>query len=108
MIWWITGRSSSGKSTLARKMKNVVHLDGDSMRQCWNLGFSKEDRREQNLRVAKIARMLHSQGFDVVISTICPYKELRSEVQKITGCKFVYLEGGKDGKDHPYEENNMP
>ena len=110
MIWWITGNTSSGKSTLARKMldKKTIHLDGDAMRQCWDLGFNKDDRVENNIRIANIARLIHSQGFDIVISTICPYKKLRDRVKEITGCKFIYLTGGKTGKKYDYEkENNL-
>lgn len=104
MIWWITGNSGSGKTTLAKKMNNVVVLDGDELRECWHLGFTKEDRWEQNRRAALLAKMIEKQGYDVIVSTICPYKDLRKEVQAITGCKFVYLEGGKEStEEYPYE-----
>ena len=58
---------------------------------------------EQNLRVARLAKTLDLQGFDVIVSTICPYKDLREEVQKITGCRFIYLDGGRSGVQYPYE-----
>lgn len=105
MITWITGNSKSGKTTLANRMrKNEVILDGDAMRAVWpGLGLTKEDRCEQNLRIARLAKTLDTQGFDVIVSTICPYRDLRVEVQKITGCKFIYLEGGLEGKEYPYE-----
>ncbi len=104
MIWWLTGNSESGKTTLAKKMKDVVILDGNELRGCWDLGFSKEDRWEQNLRAARLAKMIEKQGYDVVVSTICPYKALRSAVQAITKCKFVFLEGGKAStEEYPYE-----
>ena len=105
MITWITGNSGSGKTTLAKKMrKDEIILDGNILRMVWpGLGFSKEDRQEQNLRVARLAKMLEEQGFGVIIATICPYKDLRDEVQKITGCTFIYLAGGKSGVEYPYE-----
>lgn len=105
-ITWVTGNSGSGKTTLANKLIKCdggILLDGDKLRECWTLGFSKEDRVEQNLRIAKIAKMLDLQGFDVVVSTICPYKDLRARVKAITNARFIYLEGGKEGKDYPYE-----
>lgn len=103
-VWWLTGNSGSGKTTLSMRIKDVIHLDGDVMRTVWKLGLSKEDRYEQNLRIAKIAKILREQGYDVVVSTICPYKELRQQVQDICDCKFVYLEGGrKPSKEFPYE-----
>ncbi len=106
MIHWITGNSGSGKTTLAKRMKKEdIILDGDDMREVWpGLGFSKEDRYEQNLRIARLAKTLEKQGFDVIVSTICPYKKLREKVKEITGCRFIYLEGGKEGKDYPYEK----
>jgi len=105
MITWITGNSKAGKSTLARKMrKGEVVLDGDVLRSIWpGLGFSEEDRKEQNMRAARLAKELDSQGFDVIVATICPYKALRDEIKKLTGCRFVYLEGGLSGDDYPYE-----
>lgn len=104
-VWWLTGNSQSGKTTLSMRMKDIIHLDGDVMRTVWKLGLSKEDRYEQNLRIAKIAKILREQGYDVVVSTICPYRELRKMCQDICGCKFVYLEGGKEpSKEFPYEK----
>lgn len=103
MIEWIYGESGSGKTTLARKIQaqtpTCVHLDGDDMRRVWtDLGFSDADRITQNMRVAQLARVLSRQGFNVIVSTICPCPELRQEVQKITGCAFIRLEGEQDKK----------
>lgn len=106
MITWITGNSWSGKTTLAKRMikPGEILLDGDAMRAVWpGLGFAKQDREEQNMRIARMAKELESQGFDVIVATICPYKKLREDVQRITRCRFIYLEGGKEGKDYPYE-----
>ena len=107
MIIWITGNSGSGKTTLATQLKTdrTIILDGDEMRKTISegIGYSKEDRWQHNLRVARLAKLLESQGFDVIISLICPYKKLRNEVQKITNCGFIYLAGGKKHKNYPYE-----
>ena len=113
-ITWITGNSGAGKTTLALKLQSqgnspdefsTILLDGDSMRKIWpELGLSKEDRWLNNIRIARLAKILEDQGFDVIVSTICPYKDLRSEVQKITNCRFIYLEGGKSGSEYPYEK----
>lgn len=100
-IQWIYGASGSGKSTLARKLldSKTVHLDGDDMRRVWtDLGFSDEDRRIQNVRIANLARVLDRQGFNVVVSTICPSEEIRKEVFAITGCTFISIEDVRDTK----------
>lgn len=106
MITWITGNSGAGKTTLAHKIRtNEILLDGDAMRGVWpGLGLTKADRVEQNMRVARLAKMLDMQGFDVIVATICPYRKLRQDVQRITGCRFIYLEGGRSGKQYPYEK----
>ncbi len=105
MITWITGNSGAGKTTLAHRLKkHEIILDGYELRAIWpGLGFSKEDRIEQNMRAARLAKNLEDQGFDVIVSTICPFKELRAQVQEITGCRFIYLEGGEQGAEYPYE-----
>jgi len=109
-IVWIYGQSNSGKTTFAKQLQNlsyrVINLDGDEMR--WSissdLGFSKKDRIENNLRIAKLAMILKRQGFNIAISTILPYKKLRKQVKEITNCKFIYLDGGKKpSKEHPFE-----
>ena len=105
MITWIIGQSGSGKTTLANRIKkNEIILDGDSMRLVWpGLGFTYNDRYEQNMRIARLAKELESQGFDVIVATICPYKKLREDVKSVTSCRFIYLDGGKIGDEYPYE-----
>lgn len=110
MITWITGNRGSGKTTLALKIvaadNRTILLDGDAMRTCWTLGFTKEDRWEQNMRIARVAKVLDAQGFNVVVATICPYKELRSDIRKLTTCRFVFIEGGQEpSAEHPYEKD---
>lgn len=111
MILWLTGNSGSGKTTLAKKLagKNTVTLDGDQTRTIWpGLSFSKQDRWEQGLRNARLAKMLEGQGFAVIVSVIAPYEDLRREIETICGCKWIYLEGGKSGEDYPYEVPSNP
>ena len=103
---WIHGNSESGKTTLAKRLKtpNTIILDGDELRKVWELGFSKKDRWEQNMRAAKLGDMLEWQGFEVIIATICPYKELRREISKRFNVRWIQLDGGKSpSKEYPYE-----
>ena len=91
------------------KTSNTIILDGDAIRMMDNnKSFSKKAREEHYLKVAQWASLLESQGFDVIVSVICAYKDSRMMAQAITGCSFIYLKGGKDDKDHPYEyEDNI-
>ena len=106
MIIWLTGNTRAGKTTLAKKLagKNTVILDGDITRTVWpGLTLSKEDRWEQGLRNARLAKMLEDQGFCVIVSVIAPYEELRRRIQEICDCKYIYLEKSGSSEDHPYE-----
>lgn len=93
----IYGESGSGKSYLAhhlRKERTIV-LDGDSVRYYVNndLGYSDEDRRENNRRIAAIALLLSRQGHDIIISTVranIAYELLKDKVQEIELIKACY------------------
>jgi adenylylsulfate kinase-like enzyme len=97
MIWWFYGESGSGKTTLTKRLlgPGVVHLDGDEMRATISkdLDYTEEARKENNYRIARLAKLLDDKGFDVVVSTICPYEELRKEVYFLCKCRFVKVEG---------------
>lgn len=112
-ITWMTGNSQSGKTTLAEALKikfesngkSVIILDGDKIRNSYNepLGFSKQDRWNHNINVAKMA-VKKSKDYDlIIVAIICPYKQLRKKVKKICKCKFIYLEGGLSGDNYPYD-----
>jgi adenylylsulfate kinase-like enzyme len=107
---WFTGNTRSGKSWAARSLRHhftppAIVLDGDEMRKIWpGLGFSEADRWTQNLRIARLAKLLSDQGIQVIVAAICPYQRLRKEVKRICSCDFRFLEGGqKPNQQYPYE-----
>ena len=109
MILWLTGNTGAGKTTIARVLKrpDSIILDGDELRALTNNhDLSKEGRWAHNLFIAKLAKLLESQGFQIIVSVICPYEELRQQVKAITGCEFIYLsyEGDDQQPDKPYEK----
>ena len=89
---WFTGLSGSGKSTLAELLVDVLVergvrwelLDGDVVRTNLSkgLGFSKEDRDTNILRIGWVAERLTYHGAAVLVSAISPYREIRDEVRK--------------------------
>jgi adenylylsulfate kinase len=92
---WFTGLSGSGKSTIAemlyhelkaRDMK-VEILDGDIVRQNLSkgLGFSKEDRDTNILRIGFVADLLTRNGVATICCPISPYKETRDAVREQIG-----------------------
>lgn len=108
-IMWITGQTRSGKTTILKKMRgpNTILLDGDDLREVWpGLGLSREDRWEQNLRTARLARMLADQGFFVVVAVIAPFEKLRKEIRSITDCTFMFVDHNEFPNDpeRPYED----
>jgi len=108
-IIWLTGHSGSGKSTLAFRLHNefgYIVLDGNEMRKSISTeeGFSKEDRKKHNLRVARLARVLSVQN-TVVVSVIAPLKKVRSEIDKICQPEWIYLKRTMPEREgHFYEE----
>jgi adenylyl-sulfate kinase len=88
---WFTGLSGSGKSTLAEMLVGVLEqrghryelLDGDVVRTHLSkgLGFSKEDRDTNILRIGWVAERLTYHGAAVVCSAISPYRDIRERVR---------------------------
>jgi hypothetical protein len=67
-------------------------------------GFSKEDRCEHNLRVARLAKVLNAYGHNVVVSVIAPHKSTRAKIDKIIDCMWVYVKRTVKYDDYrPYE-----
>lgn len=94
-IYWITGQSGSGKTTLAHALRKKIGgsvLDGDEMRKSISLGlgFSKEDRENHNLRVARLALTLSKQSV-VIVSVIAPFERTRKEIDNLMKPVWIYI-----------------
>jgi adenylylsulfate kinase len=92
---WFTGLSGAGKSTIAemlyhefqaRGMKTEI-LDGDVVRQNLSkgLGFSKEDRDTNILRIGFVAELLTRNGVATICCPISPYRQTRDQVREMVG-----------------------
>lgn len=85
---WLTGLPSSGKSTIAEafgkklKKENISYyiIDGDNIRSTLNkdLGFTNEDRIENNRRVAHLAKILFDSGVVPIVATVSPNASSRN------------------------------
>ncbi|MCK5021511.1 MAG: dephospho-CoA kinase [Candidatus Peribacteraceae bacterium] len=112
MILWLTGNTGSGKTTLANKLKskNTIILDGDEIRDVLGTDgkLSKEERWEHNIRIAKLAKLLESQGIAVIVSVIAPFEDLRREIKTICNCHFIHVDRNNHigDKERPYEIPN--
>jgi sulfate adenylyltransferase len=95
MCIWFTGLSGSGKSTTAEILtafllergRQVTLLDGDVVRTHLSkgLGFSREDRDTNILRIGFVAGEIARQGGIVIAAAISPYRTTRNEVRKMVG-----------------------
>ena len=92
---WFTGLSGAGKSTLAEALApeikarghNVEILDGDVVRTNLSkgLGFSKEDRDTNILRIGFVAHLLSRNGVAVITAAISPYRDIRDQNRELIG-----------------------
>ncbi|MBI5101379.1 MAG: adenylyl-sulfate kinase [Nitrospirae bacterium] len=90
-VIWTTGLSASGKSTLVHHVERRLFdlgvrtyvLDGDNVRHGINanLGFSKEDRKENLRRVAELAKLFVDAGVLVLTAFISPFREDRDYIR---------------------------
>jgi sulfate adenylyltransferase len=95
---WFTGLSGSGKSTTAEILtsmllergRQVTLLDGDVVRTHLSkgLGFSREDRDTNILRIGFVAGELARHGGTAICAAISPYRATRNEARKMVGEEF--------------------
>ena len=90
---WFTGLSGSGKSTIAKHLismlqeygRNPTVLDGDVVRTHLSkgLGFSKEDRDTNILRISFVAGEIVRHTGAVICAAISPFRQARREARKM-------------------------
>lgn len=123
-VLWFTGLPSSGKSTIANgvyeilrsKGMKIERLDGDIVRQSLTkgLGFSKEDRDENIRRVGFVAKLLSKNGIGVIASFIEVFCKCPLTVCEKRDAKGLYKKARKGeirnftGISDPYEEPENP
>jgi adenylylsulfate kinase len=98
-ITWLTGLSGAGKTSLALALRarlaaaggRVEVLDGDDLRTtlCKGLGFSKEDRDANVLRIGYVARLLARNGVATIVSAISPYRDTRDAVRSAANVERI-------------------
>lgn len=122
MIFWFTGLSGVGKTTLGMRLvaalnrmgRKVVFLDGDELRRVSrNSDFSAQGRK-RNVDLAQwFAKRTHEAGTDAVVAVVSPFRGQRESFKaKLNRKGRVLLEfyvhrstitnNPKDGVD--YEE----
>lgn len=91
---FFTGLSGAGKTTIARalmermkalKSRPISFLDGDEVRMHLSkgLGFSKEDRDTNILRIGYVASLIVKHRGLAMVTAIAPYEEVREKVRSL-------------------------
>jgi adenylylsulfate kinase-like enzyme len=85
---WLTGLSSTGKSSIARELRALllergvapVLLDGDQLRAAlpWSTGYEREERLALARFYGRLAREFAEQGHVVICSTVSLFHEVQA------------------------------
>lgn len=97
-VFWFTGLSGSGKSTIAHEVEKRLFdkglrsyvFDGDNVRHglCCNLGFSPEDRAENLRRISEVAKLFVENGTICFCAFIAPLQVDRHSIREILGADY--------------------
>lgn len=85
---WLFGYSGSGKTFLSKKILkkkyNSFLIDGDQFRSLisFDLGYTLADRIKQNKRVLGLAKLVISNGYFPVISSVYLDPKIFNEIKK--------------------------
>ncbi len=105
---WFTGLSGAGKSTISDRLvyklsergaTRIEVLDGDVVRTNLSegLGFSREDRDKNILRIGFVCELLSRNGVIAIAAAISPYREIRDKVRSLVGDFVeVYVKASMD------------
>ncbi|MBI5080655.1 MAG: bifunctional sulfate adenylyltransferase/adenylylsulfate kinase [Chloroflexi bacterium] len=99
---WFTGLSGAGKTTIAEILmelllergRAVTLLDGDVVRTHLSkgLGFSKEDRDTNILRIGFVASEVVRHNGAAICAAVSPYRAARNQVREMVGVdRFVLV-----------------
>lgn len=102
MIFFFTGQPHAGKTTLAKHLKTALTLrnpvklvymvDGDDLRRIINnKDYSEQGRRINIGQAIAIAKYLDDANYDVIVSLVSPYKDLREELKASADVVEIYV-----------------
>ncbi len=102
ILFWITGLSGSGKTSLALKVFNFIKknygpsvvISGDDLRNIFNYKkFDKNSRLKYALSYSKFCKEITNQNINVIFSTVSLYNKVRSWNKKnIPNYLEIYIE----------------
>ena len=86
ILFWITGLSGSGKTSIAKKIKlNIskiygptIELSGDDIRKIFNFsGYSKKERLQYALIFGKFCKIITEKNINIIFSTVSLFHKVR-------------------------------
>lgn len=99
-VFWLTGLSGSGKTTIALQLEKELYklgflvqiLDGDNIRAGINnnLSFSEADRTENIRRISEVSKLFLNCGVITINCFVSPTKKMRQNAKKIIGKENYY------------------
>ena len=100
-IFWFTGLSGSGKTTVATAIKSLLEshdysiliLDGDEVREQLHvhLGFTEQDIKKNNSLIADLCRTYRNDYDVIIVPIISPYNISRKQVRVLLGDGFFEI-----------------
>jgi adenylylsulfate kinase len=97
-LFWVTGLSGSGKTTIAKKIKNRIEkkygptilINGDDLRKFFLLkGYSKNDRIEIAYKYSKLFKLITNQNINIIFATVGLMNKIRKIFQNSVKNFFV-------------------
>jgi len=86
IVFWITGLSGSGKTTIAEKIRNnisnkygpTVIMSGDNLRKIFNFKkFTRKDRLVYALSYSKFCKRITDNKVNIILSTVSMFHKVR-------------------------------
>lgn len=100
-LFWITGLSGSGKTTIAKKIKKDIQnlygptllISGDDIRKIFNFrGYSAKKRLSLVMKYCKFAKFITNQNINLIFAVVGMMNEVRTWNKKnITNYIEIYV-----------------
>ncbi len=97
-LFWITGLSGSGKTTIAKKIKGYIEnkygptilINGDDLRKYFLLkGYSKSDRIDLAYKYSKLFKHITDQNINIIYATVGLVNKIRNIFRNLVRNFFV-------------------
>ena len=98
-LFWITGLSGSGKTSIAKKIKKEIEdhfgptilISGDDVRNIFNLkGYSYKQRYETVIKYCKLSCFLTNQNINVIFESFAGPEMFPKDYVATKGCQSVH------------------